>query len=248
MPYRRRYRKRRKFNPSRRRYRRKYRARRRRLYSSRRRLTTRVPRVLQTDTLFVKLPYQDSRGTIAGISVAWFNEYQLNGLYDPYVSGVGGSVNGFARYMAFFKYYTVHAVMVSWDGLIDSPKDTLLTVGMIPAYPADTGLRTVNELHEQPRAYIKSVSCPTTSIDSADADYGSKHFRMKRFYNLRSIIGPNFRANTFRGEVSSNPTSGVNLYLRMIEPAAYLSASRSMHYTLKLVFYVQFHQRLNTSV
>jgi len=233
-----------------------------------RRSSTTVPRLLQTDSLYVRLPFQDSRTSTTVTGFPWSAQYNLNGLFDVYGTGLGGNVNGLNRYATFFTHYTVYGAAVDWCAIVHTNEaygvPQMATIGMASVYPRDVNWQSVYELFEQPQYHKKCLLVPPINtaqepIDPLSPDDGTKVgatvpsriIRMKKYYSIKKIVGRPFRqdADKFSALPTSNPINLVPLYLRVVDPLSLLAPiGFKVQYTLKFTFYVKFYGRKFNSI
>lgn len=234
-------------------YRRRRRARRRRKprrtrrRTGRRRRSTRrrIPTAISYSKL-VKLKWQDSRVVTTTSGTPWHYKFNLAGLFDPNLTGVGGSAYGFSRWMNFYNYYQVVGVKVKLSFTAVSTVENLVgTSCLLASYPDIVNPTSFAELFEQPRAVTRTCQISdSTTLTSAPRMYHTSHY-----YSIKSLVPrESWVPTNFRGTVSTNPSSVVPLWFLIRAPTESVFPDLAVAYTAVFTFYVKFTSPKLTSV
>ncbi len=227
MPYRRKYskkrsfKKRRKFNRRRKRFLPRYRTSKLRLYT---------PSVMP-DTMYLKMKYVETHFFTAGIGSS--QNYALNDVRDPDITGLGHQPLGFDQWMAFYQFFEVLGSQIKLKGLNESN-----TVSwQIACYPAiQTPSLTISAAKEQPYVSYRF---------QAGAATGNQIMRMRKYMSVRKLEGRSTASINFTGTASSSPSS---LRFWVIQIASVNQASTiNVQLDVELTYYVKLFRRINLS-
>lgn len=159
-----------------------------------------IPRVGFAQSVVAKLRYNETRdwGTGAGPGTITWGVYAANGLYDPYISGVGHQPVGFDEYMLRYDHYMVIASKIKVE-FIPNTGNTQHHVGFLGLRNNNSTTVITQDITVE-QADMKSV---VLTIPVGSKTYGvlTKGFSAKRFFK-RSALNSD---NTLRGNNTTNP-------------------------------------------
>ena len=195
----------------------------------------RVPRSILSKSIVVKLLFQDSRPSNSLAPNYWALRYNLNGLYDAYSSGIGGSPNGFTRWHAFYKSNLVLGAKITWQFDPETTAEQILTAALVARHSVNSNVETAEELFEQPSALSKTIMSNNTATSPRRFYTLSKYFSIRKLVNRYTTDNSNLV-----GYVGSNPTHLVPCYLLMRDPTVGSQPSINCNMTVRIKFYVRF--------
>ena len=196
--------------------------------------------VSRSKTLFpprfkMKMRYTDSYVTQTnGVSANW-QQYMLNGLYDPYITGTGHQPRGFDQICpVIYTAYNVTGCKVMIEGRFESANlDTAPVTGQLYVGAQPSGAIVLPGSWSE-ALETKEFSCITRT--------DQQWVRFSKYYDIAKVIGiPRSKITNnpnYNGTSAANPTAGAVLSVGFIE--AHPNQVINFNYSITFVFYVEF--------
>lgn len=213
----------------------------RKRYSTRRSYRRRaiIPRAIPSQRL-VKLVYDDVFYLNSGALVPAINTFNLNGIYDPDQTGVGGSPTGASSWATMFCKYKVLGVKVQTHWVANCNQN--LIVGF-HAYAADSnnyttpasGTAVQQVLTEMPNSAYKLIGPANLASASAECN-------LSRYYSMRRLLGSYaYKDSSSAAEVNANPATIARLDV-MLTDSLTATAGNVAYCNVRLTYYVRYFE------
>lgn len=205
-----------------------------------RRPTKRNMLVSRNKTLFpprfkMKMRYTDTFvSQTNGVSANW-QQYMLNGLYDPLITGTGHQPRGFDQICpVLYASYNVTGCKVLIEGRFESANlDTAPVTGQL-------------YVGAQPSGTVVLPGSWSEALETKEFDVitrtDQQYVRFSKYYDIAKVVGvPRFKVvneANYTGTSAANPTAGAVLSVGFIE--AHPNQVVNFNYSITLVFYVEF--------
>jgi len=195
--------------------------------------------LLCPDILRVKLTYSDLINPTGAIFDIRY--YAGNDIYDPDVSGVGESVQGFAQWGSFYNVFRVYASSISIEAVATSTANPAI-IGVFPN--AQLASVVTFDLEDAiGTAYSKYMIMGRA--DSQPRGFVKNFMTTKKMFGLKSVNQEEDFAGTTPGVSATSPTSRWTwaLYWGSIADGT----NATFKAIVKITYYVQFEDRLVTA-
>ena len=184
----------------------------------------------------VVLKYVEYKANASVTTVAEFNTWSMNGLYDPNITGTGHQPRFFDQYMALYGVYCVRGAKITAE-VYGSGATGLMVANCVRASAHAPSVESPVTLAEQSNSILT-----TQSINE-----GSRRLTMYR--SCADILGVSkddyLADNTHWGDVSSNPTH--QCYFSVAQQSADQSTTASTNMLVTIKYYVRFFRRNNVA-
>lgn len=169
-----------------------------------------------------------------GVSASW-QQYMLNGLWDPLVTGAGHQPRGFDQICpVLYTAYNVTGCKVMIEGRFESSNlDTAPVTGQLYVGAQPSGSVVL------PGSWSEALETKEFSVITRT---DQQWVRFSKYYDIAKVIGiPRSKVtnnSNYNGTSAANPISGVILSVGFIE--AHPNQVINFNYSVTLVFYVEF--------